>query len=185
MKIAVTGHTKGIGKALYDFYQNKGHFLLGFSRSNGYDIGKKTNEIIEQAKDCEIFFNNAYSGFYQTDILFKLWEIWQNKEKLIINISSMICQSSYPYKYHKFFSKYKVHKIALDIAVKELQETPSKCQVSLISPGSVQTNFLPKISKDQSFLNTHEIVEIANLIILKRKNFKIQNIAFKGIYSQV
>ena len=36
MKIAITGHTKGIGKAIADLYPN----VIGFSRSNGYDISK-------------------------------------------------------------------------------------------------------------------------------------------------
>ena len=34
MKIAITGHTKGIGKAIADLYPN----VIGFSRSKGYDI---------------------------------------------------------------------------------------------------------------------------------------------------
>ncbi|MCZ0932210.1 MAG: hypothetical protein OXJ52_03545 [Oligoflexia bacterium] len=182
MKIAITGHTKGIGKGLYDFYKKKGHIVCGFSRSNGFDIEKKSDEIIKKTKDYDIFFNNAYNGFYQVKLLFNLWEQWYNKEKLIINISSIICQTSYPYKYHKFFSKYKIHKLSLNKAVKELQQTPSKCQVSLISPGSVKTDFTPKISRDKSILNINEIIEVANLIVIKRKKFRIHNITYKGCY---
>ena len=36
MIIGITGHTSGIGKAIYEKYDNS----IGFSRSNGYDIGK-------------------------------------------------------------------------------------------------------------------------------------------------
>ena len=182
MKIAITGHTKGIGKGIYDFYKIKGHSLIGFARSNGFDIEKKLDEIIKLSKECDIFFNNAYNGFDQTNLLFKLWEQWRDQEKLIVNIGSIICQSSYPYRYHDFFSKYKIHKISLDKAVTELQQTISKCQISLISPGSVKTDFIPKISRDKTSLNIHEIVEIANLIVMKRKKFKIYNITFKGAY---
>ena len=182
MKIAITGHTKGIGKGLYDFYKQKGHAILGFSRSNGYNIEKKSDEIIEKSKNCDIFFNNAYSGFYQTKLLFNLWEQWHNKEKLIVNISSIICQTSYPYKYHAFFSKYKTHKISLDTAVKELQQTSSKCHVSLISPSSVKTEFTPQIPRNKAILDVNEAVEMIDLIVMKRKNFRIHNITFKGIH---
>ena len=38
-KIAVIGHTRGIGKAISDLYQNKKIYtVVGLSKSNGYDI---------------------------------------------------------------------------------------------------------------------------------------------------
>ena len=37
MNIALTGHSKGLGKALFEFLSQK-HEITGFSRSNGYDI---------------------------------------------------------------------------------------------------------------------------------------------------
>ena len=37
-KIAIIGHTKGIGKAISKLYKKKGFDIVGLSRSNGYDI---------------------------------------------------------------------------------------------------------------------------------------------------
>jgi NAD(P)-dependent dehydrogenase (short-subunit alcohol dehydrogenase family) len=34
MKVAITGHTSGIGKALSDVFSD----VIGFSRRNGYDL---------------------------------------------------------------------------------------------------------------------------------------------------
>ena len=34
-KILIIGHTKGIGKAIYDYYDNKGYKVKGLSRSKG------------------------------------------------------------------------------------------------------------------------------------------------------
>mgnify|MGYP001626557762 CR=1 FL=1 len=45
MKIALTGHTSGIGKALYDILSQE-HDVVCFSRSNGYDI--KEDDTIER-----------------------------------------------------------------------------------------------------------------------------------------
>ena len=37
-KVLVIGHTKGIGKAIFDYYSNKGLKVKGLSRSNGYHL---------------------------------------------------------------------------------------------------------------------------------------------------
>ena len=41
-KILIIGHTKGIGKAIYDYYDNKGYKVKGLSRSNGYHLSELT-----------------------------------------------------------------------------------------------------------------------------------------------
>ena len=66
MKIAITGHTKGIGKAIANLYPD----YIGFSRSNDFDIGNPdcVNRIVELSKNCDIFVNNAYHGTTQTTI---------------------------------------------------------------------------------------------------------------------
>lgn len=61
MKVVITGHTSGIGRALYQHFQIKeGVEVIGLSRSNGYDIDKDFDKVVEAAKGCDIFINNAY-----------------------------------------------------------------------------------------------------------------------------
>jgi NADP-dependent 3-hydroxy acid dehydrogenase YdfG len=38
MKIAITGHTAGIGQAIAKQYQSQGHKIVGISRRNGHNI---------------------------------------------------------------------------------------------------------------------------------------------------
>ena len=38
MKIAITGHSAGIGQALAMLYVKQGHEVVGLSRRNGYNI---------------------------------------------------------------------------------------------------------------------------------------------------
>ena len=38
MKCIITGHTAGVGKAMYEHFQAKGWEVIGMSRANGYDI---------------------------------------------------------------------------------------------------------------------------------------------------
>lgn len=92
MRISITGHTKGIGKCLYLHLKDLGHNVIGFSRTNGYDINnlQSRQEIINESKDADVFINNAWtfdSG--QTELLKQIIECWDgDKNKKICNISS-------------------------------------------------------------------------------------------------
>lgn len=88
--VAVTGHTAGIGLAIYEhlckFYQVK-----GYSRSTGYDIASDQDieHILEDSIDCEIFVNNAYHYDQQTKLA-RAWEVQhRHLPHFIINISSL------------------------------------------------------------------------------------------------
>ena len=58
MKIAITGHSKGIGKELYNIL-SLDHTCEGFSRSNGFDIEKQQDLIVKGIHKCDVFVNNA------------------------------------------------------------------------------------------------------------------------------
>jgi len=86
MNIGITGHTKGLGKSIYDTL-TKIHNVIGFSRTNGFDV-QSPNKIIEKLNDCDVFINNVYYETSQSDLFFKLFEKWKELEKTIININS-------------------------------------------------------------------------------------------------
>ena len=95
MKVAITGHTQGIGLALKSVYEQHGHHVLGFSRSNGYDItnSEDRKKIIQQIQDYDLFLNNAHDydqTFCGTYMLTELWETWKDQKKTIANISSSV-----------------------------------------------------------------------------------------------
>ena len=89
-KIALTGHTRGIGKALADIFTAQGYDVVGYSKSNGYDIGDQStrSNVLEQTKNFDIFINNAYHPVGQTALLDSVITQWNETNKLIINISS-------------------------------------------------------------------------------------------------
>lgn len=89
-KIAITGHTKGIGKCLYETFSENGFEVIGFSRSNGYDISDSAvrNLILSQIKDFDIFINNAYVHYSQLELLKEVMTMWNGKDKVIINMNS-------------------------------------------------------------------------------------------------
>jgi len=92
MKIIVTGHTKGIGKCLYEKFKSQGHEVVGFSRSTGHDIEQAEirNFILEQADSADIFINNAYAPTGQTLLFADIVDKWSDTDKYIINLSSKL-----------------------------------------------------------------------------------------------
>ena len=88
MKIAITGHTSGIGKALTKLCDHKKIEWSGFSRSNNFDITSKSFQTLlpEVVEDCDVFINNAYDKFTQVDLLYGLWKHWKFLNKQIINL---------------------------------------------------------------------------------------------------
>jgi nucleoside-diphosphate-sugar epimerase len=68
-KIIITGHTSGIGKAIYDkFTEVSCREIVGMSRSNGYDIKSNFDKIVEESTGAEIFINNAYRDGQQLEL---------------------------------------------------------------------------------------------------------------------
>ncbi len=100
MKIAITGHTQGIGKTLFDFFNSKGHSVKGFSKSNGYAFPESIDLLIQEIVDYDLFVNNAYWGFAQAVILDLLVRKWSDvPEKRIIclgSISADLVSTPYP-----------------------------------------------------------------------------------------
>jgi len=92
-KIVITGHTKGLGELIYNYFsRDPENQVFGFSRSTGHDIANpnKRSEIIEFSKDADIFVNNActFKDTSQLILLRSMFKIWEGQNKLIINLSS-------------------------------------------------------------------------------------------------
>jgi hypothetical protein len=63
MKVVITGHTKGIGKSIYEYFKKDlNNIVIGFSKSTLCDISKETDRqiILNELIDTDIFVNNAY-----------------------------------------------------------------------------------------------------------------------------
>lgn len=119
MKVAITGHTRGIGAGLY---QHLSPNAIGFSKSTGYDISSASDraKIVLESKDCNIFINNAHSGFSQTLLLIDLFREWKHLDKTIINIGSRVTENKMPEHRHDLLN-YQAEKLALKHMTDSLQ----------------------------------------------------------------
>jgi short-subunit dehydrogenase len=89
-KIAIIGHTKGIGKAIADLYKKKKYQVIGLSSSNGYDLQCSQVEIMEQLDDCPLVVINAYVGRGQMTLLKRIYGkyLFENKKVAVITSTS-------------------------------------------------------------------------------------------------
>jgi hypothetical protein len=86
-KIAITGHTRGVGAGLWDYFAD--YEKIGFSKSEGWDLDHKQicDVVVGNVKNYDVFINNAPTK-NQAYIFEKLHEMWYGEDKIIINISS-------------------------------------------------------------------------------------------------
>jgi|TARA_B110000259_G_scaffold44626_1_gene51748 hypothetical protein len=86
-KIVITGHTSGIGKAIFDKFSERyrSHEIIGMSRSNGYDIEKDFDKVVDEAAGAEIFINNAYRDQQQL----KLFNALKDKVDMMVVMGSV------------------------------------------------------------------------------------------------
>lgn len=134
MKIVITGHTSGIGLALYNKFKELGHDVKGFSRSTGHDISVDTirEEILKEPFD--IFVNNAYHESGQNRLLESLLS---TTDQFIINISSNIVTMP-NYRFTGELLEYKLIKQEANNIIKSY-DGPAK--ILNVLPDIVKTNF--------------------------------------------
>lgn len=167
-KIAITGHTRGIGQAIFKTFKNHGHDILGFSSSQGYNIGnlEVRQSILEQCKDCDIFINNAYDPDGQTELLKMFIENWDGLNKMIINISSKLV--FYPGPTNAFFDRYISDKKEQNLICSKRTYTDNP-KILNIMPGLVETEMskifsAPKISCDDLANYLYDIVKYKDIV---------------------
>jgi len=144
MKIAITGHKKGIGKAFAEQLATQGHEIVGISRSDGENI-RRTAHTASLIEPCDMLINNAISLYAQTELLFEVWHRWADIKEVhhIWNISTRVCEWDHDQDIHGLTMResmqYRNQKMALELAHRQLNAQPSNIKMLLIRPGSVKT----------------------------------------------
>ena len=144
MKIAITGHKRGIGKAFAEHFANNGHTIVGISRSDGENI-RRTAHTASLIEPCDLFINNAISFYAQTELLFEVWHRWQPYKEVhyIWNISTKLCELTKDIDIKgltlRESMQYRNQKMSLELAHQQLEMQSSNIKMSLIRPGDVNT----------------------------------------------
>ena len=179
-KVAITGHTSGIGASLDTIVSLTTNWeLAGFSKSNGHNIAEDDgNKIIETLIDYDpdILFNNAYYPKIQNKILETLYNEWKDRDKIIINTGSIsgylkgiLLQDDSDYVNDK--------KALSDFCVRQSFNYPwaNRCRVHCISFGFVSTPLLTNTSKNVNTNNMigSEVAAFALMDLVENKEYLI------------
>lgn len=139
MKIAITGHTAGIGQALAQEYTLAGHEIVGLSTREGNNI-RNIPKISNQIEPCDMFINNAQAGYAQTELLFEMVNRWQGTKKHIIVISTMMTQAPLSPLPGLVMDQYRIQKIALEESVKQIRNRKLGVGLTIVRPGNIATD---------------------------------------------
>jgi len=185
MKVAITGHTKGIGKAISDKFSSNNCEIVGFSKSTGFDISKEQDRIniFNMAKDADIFVNNAYDPEGQTNLLNKFITAWEGTGKIIINMSSKasICPPEFLPGYEQYIQvKKQQNKII------ENRATVDSPRILNILAGLVDTDMASmfnstKVDPDDLAELIYVVLKIGTKISVQQLVIDVPNLDWKTI----
>jgi short-subunit dehydrogenase len=173
MKIYITGTTKGLGATMAASWAGQ-HEVIGLNRPE-YNLDKDIKSYVKT--DFDVYINNAYYNFAQTNLLYDLYEANKHRKCQIINIGSVSSDTE-----RDAINPYVVHKLALDRACMQLQLQDTDCKVILVKMGRMDTPLVahrvgyPKIA-------TQHIVEYLNWIIHQPDNMLIKNLTIDQLHS--
>jgi len=173
MKIAITGTTRGLGKALYDELCGRWE-PVSLNRPE-YDIccPKCVRKIVEEIKDpaYRVFINNAHEPFCQTELLGAVFSAWHNDpNKIIVNINS---RAKYPNLSKGLM--YSASKASLSHLSDSLKfTTPKKCRILDVNLGLLESD-LPS-------LKYTEVTELLIMLINRMTNMKNMEIGSIDLY---
>jgi NADP-dependent 3-hydroxy acid dehydrogenase YdfG len=138
MKIAITGHTAGIGQALTQQYTKLGHDIVGLSRREGNNI-RNIPKICDQIESCDMFINNAQAGYAQTELVFEMAKRWSGTRKHMVIISTQMTHYPVSPLPGLDMEHYRIQKVTLEEAVKQLRNLELGIMFTVVKPGNIAT----------------------------------------------
>jgi len=188
VKVAVTGHSGGLGKAIADRFASDGHEIVGFSLDNGYDITNKDDfrRIVFGALDCDVFINCAHDREHQNIdqvfLLTMMFHHWKDQPKHIVSIGS-VAPDVYWTEFHASSAKYRAAKAALDAATLEINSFNKPCRASIVrpdwmdSPSSV--NHENRTGDVLNKLAYGDVVDIVAMVVYRGPEITFSSITMK------
>ena len=162
MKIALTGHTSGIGKALYDILSQE-HEVVCFSRSNGYDIKYDITieKIVQGSLDCDVFINNAWDNDCQTKLLKFFFDKWKDQSKKIMSIGSSVASYNPSGSGYSDYVDLKRELRTAHCDIVNLKTT--KCKSYLVNPGVTDTNLTA--DQNRKKMTVQEVADMIKFVL--------------------
>jgi NAD(P)-dependent dehydrogenase (short-subunit alcohol dehydrogenase family) len=166
-KIAVVGHSRGIGKAICDLYSKKKYDVVGMSKSNGFDLVHDQEKILEEMQDCSLLVLNAHSDRGQLTLLKKIYGRHSfDKMKVAVITSTSGIEEEPDYNQFKIWDKFKyvqyceIKKELIEY-IDQLQEELRSKPLSVydVCPDVVDTDMTKGVWENLPKLTAEEVAE--------------------------
>jgi NAD(P)-dependent dehydrogenase (short-subunit alcohol dehydrogenase family) len=173
-RIFVTGHTRGIGKAIFDLYKSKDYLCYGVSKSEGLDVDKDCDAIVQQMANFKYIVLNAYAKDSQLRMLKSIIDLYKNDEKHVAVITSTSgtqvgMDSSLKQQEYNWYCKNKKQLIEfIEKAQQDLYDYP--IQIYDVCPDTVDTDMSDGLWEEYPKLNAEDVAECVDMCFSKRYN---------------
>ena len=173
-RIFVTGHTRGIGKAIFDLYKSKDYLCYGVSKSEGLDVDKDCDAIVQQMAHFKYIGLNAYAKDSQLRMLKSIIDLYKNDEKHVAVITSTSgtqvgMDSSLKQQEYNWYCKNKKQLIEfIEKAQQDLYDYP--IQIYDVCPDTVDTDMSDGLWEEYPKLNAEDVAECVDMCFSKRYN---------------
>ena len=173
-RIFITGHTRGIGKAIFDLYKGKNFLCHGVSKSTGMDVDKDCDTIVQQMANFQYIVLNAYEKDSQLRMLQMIVERYQNDPKKIAVITSTSgtsagMDSSLKRQEYNWYCKNKKSLIEyIEKIQQDLYDKP--IQIFDVCPDTVKTEMSEGLWEEYPKLQAQEVAECVDMCFTKPYN---------------
>ncbi len=169
--VIIAGHTGSLGSTLYHKFLDRGWVVFGASRSTGYDF--RNNDIVKnfclQLQGHDVFINTTW-GISQRLLFEAMYDLWRNKRKVIVNVSSRITQ----YNMARSMS-YGADKAALDFLTNSAQMRDGQWPAVLrIRPGFFESKRLGE--RPEPKMKVEDVAETVMWMIDNVENFRVYDL---------
>jgi len=173
-RIFITGHTRGIGKAIFEMYKGKNFLCHGVSKSTGMDIDKDCDSIVQQMANFDYIVLNAYEKDSQLRMLQMIVERYQDEPKKIAVITSTSgtpagMDSSLKQQEYNWYCK---NKKALIEYIEKIQQDlfEKPIQIFDVCPDTVKTDMSEGLWEEYPKLQAQEVAECVDMCFTKPYN---------------
>ena len=156
-RIFITGHTRGIGKAIFELYKSKGFMCHGVSKSQGLDVDKDCELIAQQMANFKYIVLNAYAKDSQLRMLKEIIKLYQDDDKHIAVITSTSgtpagMDSSLKEQEYNWYCKNKKELIEKYKNLPDFSKVVVELEKDVVDRNNIKmVNYLDAISKKRNF----------------------------------
>ena len=178
----ITGHTRGIGRAVYDRLRSEGYECEGFSQSTGYNVLDREDEIVDRIQEFDCVILNAYAQHSQLNMLKKIVDRYSDKDLkvAVITSTSGTPEGADEDMQDEEYTEYKRIKRELIQYIGQIQQAivDKKLNIYDVCPDTVYTDMTVGLWEEYPKLQPADVAECVSLCF-RTKEYNINKIVIQ------